>query len=258
MGKHDVRGRDRVLAQRRRREGRAAASARHTRPGRDAVRDVGGWASGRRPASTSPTRSAGIVRDPAEAPWREIDLANGAFGQGVAVTPIQLATAYAAMVNGGDARPAARRASRSARRETPPIPRAGDAAKLSATLVRMMRHVVTEVDFYRDRTLHPGLRRSAARPAPPRSGTRSKAAALEGQHVQLLVRRLHRREKGQPDLVVAVRIEEGTPTVIRARATSRCRSCRSSCSGASPTTRSRPPTSCPTQPVHAGDLDGHP
>ena len=31
----------------------------------------------------------------------QIDLANGAFGQGVAVTPIQLATAYAAMVNGG-------------------------------------------------------------------------------------------------------------------------------------------------------------
>ena len=35
------------------------------------------------------------------APWRQIDLANGSFGQGVAVTPIQLATAYAAMVNGG-------------------------------------------------------------------------------------------------------------------------------------------------------------
>ncbi len=43
----------------------------------------------------------GIVRDPALTPWREIDLANGAFGQGVAVTPIQLAMAYAALVNGG-------------------------------------------------------------------------------------------------------------------------------------------------------------
>ena len=52
-------------------------------------------------ASTSPARSAGIVRDPGLTPWREIDLANGAFGQGVAVTPIQLATAYAALVNGG-------------------------------------------------------------------------------------------------------------------------------------------------------------
>ena len=43
----------------------------------------------------------GLVRDPGVTPWREIDLANGAFGQGVAVTPIQLAMAYAALVNGG-------------------------------------------------------------------------------------------------------------------------------------------------------------
>jgi cell division protein FtsI/penicillin-binding protein 2 len=43
----------------------------------------------------------GLVNDPAISAWREIDLANGSFGQGVAVTPIQLATAYAALVNGG-------------------------------------------------------------------------------------------------------------------------------------------------------------
>ncbi|HVA41183.1 MAG TPA: penicillin-binding transpeptidase domain-containing protein, partial [Candidatus Binataceae bacterium] len=33
--------------------------------------------------------------------WREIDLANHGFGQGIAVTPIQLAVAYAAIANGG-------------------------------------------------------------------------------------------------------------------------------------------------------------
>jgi cell division protein FtsI/penicillin-binding protein 2 len=43
----------------------------------------------------------GLVNDPTISAWRQIDLANGSFGQGVAVTPIQLATAYAAMVNGG-------------------------------------------------------------------------------------------------------------------------------------------------------------
>jgi cell division protein FtsI/penicillin-binding protein 2 len=43
----------------------------------------------------------GLVNDPAITPWRQIDLANGAFGQGVAVTPMQLVTAYAAMINGG-------------------------------------------------------------------------------------------------------------------------------------------------------------
>ena len=44
---------------------------------------------------------AGIVRDPGVVPWREIDLANGSFGQGVAVTPIQLASAFATLMNGG-------------------------------------------------------------------------------------------------------------------------------------------------------------
>ncbi len=43
----------------------------------------------------------GLVNDPSISAWREIDLANGSFGQGVAVTPLQLVTAYAAMVNGG-------------------------------------------------------------------------------------------------------------------------------------------------------------
>lgn len=42
---------------------------------------------------------AGILRSfPA---WKPIDLATASFGQGVAVTPIQLASAYAAIANGG-------------------------------------------------------------------------------------------------------------------------------------------------------------
>jgi cell division protein FtsI (penicillin-binding protein 3) len=43
----------------------------------------------------------GLVNDPAITRWRQIDLANGSFGQGVAVTQIQLAAAFAALVNGG-------------------------------------------------------------------------------------------------------------------------------------------------------------
>ncbi len=45
--------------------------------------------------------AAGIVADPATQPWQPVDLADRAFGQGVAVTQVQLAVAYAAMVNGG-------------------------------------------------------------------------------------------------------------------------------------------------------------
>jgi cell division protein FtsI (penicillin-binding protein 3) len=42
---------------------------------------------------------SGIVR-PLEA-WKPIDLATASFGQGIAVTPLQLASAYAAIANGG-------------------------------------------------------------------------------------------------------------------------------------------------------------
>jgi cell division protein FtsI (penicillin-binding protein 3) len=46
-----------------------------------------------------PGETAGILRKPES--WREIDLANHGFGQGVGITPIQLAVAYAAIANGG-------------------------------------------------------------------------------------------------------------------------------------------------------------
>ena len=47
-----------------------------------------------------PGEAGGLLRKPAG--WKEIDLANHGFGQGVAVTPIQLAVAYAAIANGGN------------------------------------------------------------------------------------------------------------------------------------------------------------
>jgi len=45
--------------------------------------------------------SAGLVTDPSTQPWQPIDLVNHSFGQGVAVTPLQLVRAFAAMANGG-------------------------------------------------------------------------------------------------------------------------------------------------------------
>jgi cell division protein FtsI (penicillin-binding protein 3) len=47
-----------------------------------------------------PGEASGLLSKPAR--WKEIDLANHGFGQGVAVTPIQLAVAYAAIANGGN------------------------------------------------------------------------------------------------------------------------------------------------------------
>ncbi len=54
---------------------------------------------GHRSGIDLPGEGAGLLGSPAK--WRTIELADHGFGQGVAVTPIQLATAYAAIANGG-------------------------------------------------------------------------------------------------------------------------------------------------------------
>ena len=135
------------------------------------------------------------MRDPAIEPWRQIDLANGAFGQGVAVTPIQLAQAYAAMVNGGVlVQP--RVVAPVGDRDLEPCPRAGDDPEAVDTLTRTDAQRVTEVDFYRDRTVIPGFDVGG------KTGTAqiwdAERRAVEGQPVQLLVRRLHRAREGPP------------------------------------------------------------
>ena len=157
------------------------------------------------------------VRDPAITPWREIDLANGSFGQGVAVTPIQLARAYAAMVNGGML-------------VTPHVVKGiGDRAvapqvggevlgeKLSTTLTGMMDHVVTEVPFYRDRTLIPGYHvggKTGTAQIWDATANKGRGAWKNGLFNYSFVGYVA-REKGTPDLVVAIRIEEGKPTTLR-------------------------------------------
>jgi cell division protein FtsI/penicillin-binding protein 2 len=160
----------------------------------------------------------GIMRDPALTKWREIDLANGAFGQGVAVTPIQLATAYAGLMNGGTlVQPHVVKAigdndvTLGPRREGIIDP------SVSQTLIKMMQHVITEVPFYRDRTLVRGYDVGG------KTGTAqiwdSSADGGRGAWKRNLFNYSFvgyiARETGVPDLVVAIRIEEGTPTVAR-------------------------------------------
>ncbi|HEY5434331.1 MAG TPA: penicillin-binding protein 2 [Candidatus Limnocylindrales bacterium] len=155
----------------------------------------------------------GIVNDPAVRPWRQIDLANGAFGQGVAVTPIQLAQAFAAMVNGGIlVQPRLVRAIGDT--ETVPVSRGRVMTEqLSTTLQKLMQHVLTTVDFYRSRTLIPGFEVGG------KTGTAQIWDAQKGAWKVNLFNYSFigyiGRKPGHPDLVVAVRIEEGTPTVVR-------------------------------------------
>lgn len=54
---------------------------------------------GSRTGMDLPGEADGLLRR--ESTWREIDLANHGFGQGIAVTPMQLAIAYSAIANGG-------------------------------------------------------------------------------------------------------------------------------------------------------------
>ena len=54
---------------------------------------------GRRTGIDLPGEADGLLRKPSA--WRQIDLADHGFGQGVAVTPMQLAVAYSAIANGG-------------------------------------------------------------------------------------------------------------------------------------------------------------
>jgi len=153
----------------------------------------------------------GIVRDPARTSWRQIDVANGSFGQGVAVTLLQLATAFSAMVNGGIL-------------PTPHVVQrigaeavvAGDRGRvltpaLSAELVKIMRRVPLAVPFYRDRTLIPGYIVGG------KTGT---AQIWDGEKKRWKVNVFNYSFVGfvgrrSPEVVVAVRIEEGRPTIQR-------------------------------------------
>ena len=155
----------------------------------------------------------GLVHDPAKTKWREIDLANGSFGQGVAVTPLQLATAYAAMMNGGtlvtphvvgaiDGRPV----------EVKDRGRVLDPG-LSPKLVDLMNHVVTTVPFYRDRTLIPGYYVGG------KTGTAqiwdNKLHNWKGGVFNFSFIGYIGRQVGRPDVVIAVKINEGHPSVRR-------------------------------------------
>jgi cell division protein FtsI (penicillin-binding protein 3) len=160
---------------------------------------------------------SGLVRDPAITPWGEIGLANGSFGQGVAVTPIQLAAAYAALMNGGlTIQPHVVKAIGSTDVQVPPGGRVIERG-LSKTLVRMMEYVVTEVPTYHDRTIVPGYtvggKTGTAQIWDPKANKGRgawKVNLFNYSFVGYIA-----RDKDRPDLVVAVRIEEGRPTIAR-------------------------------------------
>ncbi len=187
----------------------------------DTTRDASAalYAEWRRLGFGSPTgvdhagEVSGRVRDPAHPPWSQIDLANGSFGQGIAVTPIQLATAYAAMLNGGRlVQPHVVKSVGEIDRLVDPGARVVE-ADVSEQLRGLADHVIDEVPFYRDRTRVPGYHVGG------KTGTAQIWDAEKGRWKHNLFNYSFvgyiAREADLPDLIVAVRIEEGTPTIAR-------------------------------------------
>jgi cell division protein FtsI/penicillin-binding protein 2 len=151
----------------------------------------------------------GLVRDPAVQPWQQIDLANGSFGQGIAVTLLQLATAYSAMVNGGTL-PTPHVVKETGDTPTTTADRGRVMTPaLSADLTAIMERVVNVVPFYRDRTLIPGYlvggKTGTAQIWDSKTG-RFRTDVYNFSFVGFVGRTA-------PELVVAVRITEGRPIV---------------------------------------------
>jgi len=99
---------------------------------------------GQRTAVDLSAETTGIVRPLAE--WYPVDLGTISFGQGLSVTPLQLATAYAAIANGGNLyRPyvvASRRDADGEHRTAPVVVRRVISEETSATLVTMLTTTV--------------------------------------------------------------------------------------------------------------------
>jgi len=151
---------------------------------------------------------AGLVNDPAISAWRQIDLANGAFGQGVAVTPIQLATAYAAMVNGGNLIQPHVVAAIGGHDVSAPSRGAVFPASLSPTLAGLMHHVI-QIPWYKSFTTVPGYWLGA------KTGT---AQIWDAVHRRWFANLYNfsavgfiGRRVGHPDLIVAVQIHGAHP-----------------------------------------------
>ncbi|MEA2536759.1 MAG: hypothetical protein QOF11_993 [Chloroflexota bacterium] len=156
----------------------------------------------------------GLVRDPALKRWSQVDLANGSFGQGVAVTQLQLVTAYAAMANGGtlvtphvvlgvgdqDREPADRG------RVMAPA--------LSKSLVDLMGYVVHRVPWYAEKTLVRGYdiggKTGTAQIWDPKAN-KGHGAWKPNRYNYSFVGYIGR---GAPELVIAVTIHEAKPLAI--------------------------------------------
>ncbi|MEI6156666.1 MAG: penicillin-binding protein 2, partial [bacterium] len=157
----------------------------------------------------------GLVNNPADQRWRQIDLANASFGQGVGTTLIQLAVAYSALVNGGVlVRP---RVVESVDGVPIPITARGTATtpEVAAQLVKMTSQVTKSVPFYARLTRMDGYANGG------KSGTAQiwlkdadgGKGAWDSEHFNFTF--IGWVGKTAPEYVIAIAIRRGTPVVQR-------------------------------------------
>ena len=153
---------------------------------------------------------AGLVVDPATTRWADVDLANRSFGQGMAVTQLQLAASYATMVNGGfSVQPHFVAAIGGQAVEQAPA-QPVIARALSNQLVRLLVHVVTSVSIYARDMKMPGYVVGG------KSGTAEIWDTATGDWADNLYNFSFVGFVGQyaPDVIIAVRIGSAHPRIL--------------------------------------------
>ncbi len=159
--------------------------------------------------------ASGTVHDPTIQPWHQVDLANAAFGQGVAATLIQLASAYSAMVNGGYLVTPHVVAAIGNRPVAPTPGSQVISPTIAATLTNLMTYIVHTVPWYAAKTLVKGYVVGG------KTGTAQIwDPTLNHGHGGWMTTRYNNTFVGfigrnAPDLVIAVQIHEGKPLLIR-------------------------------------------
>ena len=153
--------------------------------------------------------AAGITSNPDTTRWADIDLANRAFGQAVAVTPLQLAVAYSAMANGGRLVQPYLVASVDGRPTNHAEPQQVIDASLSLRLQQLMIHVLTTQPVLLAHTAIPGYTVGGKTGTAQFWDARANAWATDAFNYTFCG--FVGRET--PDLMIVVRINEAHPTV---------------------------------------------
>jgi cell division protein FtsI/penicillin-binding protein 2 len=153
--------------------------------------------------------ASGIAVDPKRKPWAPIDLANRSFGQAVAVTPIQLASAYTPMINGGMRVQPHFLAGVGGQAHEAAAPTRALPRKLAGQLRTILEHTTSAVPWYAEGSLIPGYVVGG------KTGTAQIWQADKGRYAGKLFNFSFIGFVGgdRPEAVVAIRIQEAVPKI---------------------------------------------